>query len=210
MRTAVFMSSLAAGLLATASVWADSAPTDPALNAPTAQPPGDAPREAPRPVEPDDERTANNAVYAEGLGPGLYYSINYDRSFGDFAARVGFGYLSVSASSSSGGTEQTASASFFSIPITLSYLGIGSKRNMLELGAGATILHVGAGGSGFDTSSSNSANASATMVLPVGMVGYRFQPPGGGFVLRAGISPVLAGSIIPVLPLPYLALGGAF
>jgi hypothetical protein len=210
MRAPLFMSSLAVGLLVTASVRADPTSADPTLNAPMAQPPGDGPREAPRRAPPDDERTANNAIYAEGLGPGLYYSINYDRSFGDFAARVGFGYLSVSASSSSGGTEQTASASFFSIPITLSYLGIGSKQNMLELGAGATILHLGAGGSGFDTSSSSTSSASATFVLPVGMVGYRFQPPGGGFVLRAGISPIFAGSTIPVLPLPYLALGGAF
>jgi hypothetical protein len=42
------------------------------------------------------------------------------------------------------------------------------------------------------------------------VVGYRFQPPGGGFVLRTGLSPVFAGSSIPVLPWPYLALGGAF
>jgi hypothetical protein len=81
---------------------------------------------------------------------------------------------------------------------------------MLELGAGATIFHVGAGASSFNTSSSSSANDASTIVLPVGIVGYRYQPPGGGFVLRTGLSPVFAGSSIPVLPWPYLALGGAF
>jgi hypothetical protein len=212
MRLSIFISSLSVGLLAAASVWADSAPsTPPPANAP-APPVADTSGPPVRHAEPveEDERSANNAIYVEGLGPALFYSINYDRSFGDFAARIGFGYVSVSATSSSGDTQQTASASFFSVPITVSYLGIGSKRNMLELGAGATIFHVGAGASGFDTSSSSSANGSATFVLPVGMVGYRLQPPGGGFVLRAGISPVFAGSSIPVLPWPYLALGGAF
>jgi hypothetical protein len=211
MRSTVFISSLSVGLLAAASGWADgpppAVPPAPVANAPVVQPAADAPR--PQTAEPE-ERSANNAVYIEGLGPALFYSINYDRSFGDFAARVGFGYLSVSAGASSGSSGASASASFFSVPITVSYLGIGSKRNMLELGAGATIFHVGAGASGFDTSSSSSASGSSTFVLPVGVVGYRFQPPGGGFVLRTGLSPVFAGSSIPVLPWPYLALGGAF
>jgi hypothetical protein len=212
MRSSVFISSLSVGLMAATSVWADAAPpTAPPAVDPAAQPPADT-SGAPihHQAEAEDERSANNAVYAEGLGPALFYSINYDRSFGDFAGRVGFGYLSVSASASSGSTQETASASFFAVPVTVSYLGIGSKRNMLELGAGATIFHVGAGAGGFDTSGSASATASSTFVLPVGIVGYRLQPPGGGFLLRAGISPVFAGSSIPVLPWPYLALGGAF
>lgn len=210
MRLPIFISSLSIGLLAAASVWADSAPSAPLPNAP-APPVADTSGPPMRHAEPvDDERSANNAIYAEGLGPAIFYSINYDRSFGDFAGRIGFGYISVSATSSSGDTTQTASASFFSVPITVSYLGIGSKKHMLELGAGATIFHVGAGASGFDTSSNSSANASSTFVLPVGIVGYRLQPPGGGFVLRAGLAPIFAGSSIPVLPWPYLALGGAF
>lgn len=212
MRIALFISSLSVGLMAATSVWADSAPSTapPAVN-PAAQPPPDSSGPPGHHyVEADDERTANNAVYAEGLGPALFYSINYDRSFGDFAGRIGFGYLSVSAVSSSGDSQETASASFFAVPITVSYLGIGSKKHMLELGAGATIFHVGAGASGFDTSSSSSASSSSTIVLPAGIIGYRLQPPGGGFLLRAGVSPIFAGSTIPVLPWPYLALGGAF
>ncbi len=213
MRFVLFISSLSVGLMAATSVWADSSPSAaPPAIAPAAQPTADSaePPSYHHQTEADDERTANNAVYAEGLGPALFYSINYDRSFGDFSGRIGFGYLSVSAGASSGSTQETASASFFAVPVTVSYLGIGSKKHMLELGAGATIFHVGAGASGFDTTSSSSASSSSTFVLPVGIIGYRLQPPGGGFLLRAGISPVLAGSSIPVLPWPYLALGGAF
>jgi hypothetical protein len=216
MRLSTFCITVSAGLLVASSAWADppstaspAAPAAPAAPAVAAQPA--APETPAPPPDQEDERTANNAVYLEGLGPGLLYSINYDRSFGDFAARVGFGYLSISATAQSadGTTGSTASATFFTVPITVSYLGIGSKKHMLELGAGATILHVGAGGSTFDASSSQTANGGLTTVLPVAVVGYRFQPPHGGFLFRGGISPIIAGSTA-VLPWPYIALGGTF
>jgi hypothetical protein len=216
MRSSIVSITVSAGLLVASSAWADPAPSTPP--APAASPTS---AEAPAPPppsasEPEEERSANNALYLEGLGPGLFYSVNYDRSFGDFAGRVGFGYVSLSATSTddtgSGMVQQTtASAGLFTIPITVSYLGIGSKKNMLELGLGATILHVGAGVSTIDAKTdSSSSNASATVVLPVAIVGYRYQPPHGGFVFRGGLSPIFAGSSIPVLPWPYVALGGAF
>src|ERR1700722_14560400 len=212
MRSSIFAIALSAGLLVTSLASADPAPAPPPAPV-TVAPPVDAPAPPLRPAASEDERTAENAIYLEGLGPGLFYSINYDRSFGDFAGRIGFGYVSfsVSETDSSGEMAQsTSSAAFFAIPISVSYLGIGSKRNMLELGLGATIWHVGAGGSTIDANSSSTASGSATLVLPLGIVGYRYQPPAGGFVFRAGLSPLFAGSTIPVLPWPYLALGGAF
>ncbi len=163
-------------------------------------------------AEHSNERTANNAIYAEGLGAGIFYSLNYDRTFGDFAGRIGFGYVSLHAgvSSANGSSGSSGSASFLSVPITVSYLGIGSKKHMLELGAGATILNVGANASAFDVSSSSSSSGSTTVVLPNAMVGYRLQPPDGGFLLRAGLNVIMGGSELPVLPWPYLALGGTF
>jgi hypothetical protein len=208
----MFSISLATGLLAATTASADPAPSaPPAAPAPAAAPAAEAPAPPP-PVEAEEERTANNALYLEGLGPGLIYSVNYDRTFGDFAARVGFGYLSVSVSSGSttGMVQETPSASIFTIPITLSYLGVGTKKSMLELGLGATILHAGAGATTIDANSNSSANASATVVLPVAIVGYRYQPPHGGFLFRGGFSPIFAGSSLPVLPWPYVALGATF
>ena len=111
----------------------------------------------------EEERTANNAVYVEGLGPGILYSINYERSLSDFALRVGFGYVSVSATSNSGSTQTQASASIITVPITLSYLGVGSKTNIFELGVGATILHAGEGASSIDTDSSATAAHNQTL-----------------------------------------------
>jgi hypothetical protein len=225
MRSSTFTASLFTGLLGATSALADPAATtaaapdtgsDSAAATPAPAPP-EAKHDAPVGAVVDhapgeEERSAKNALYLEGLGSALFYSINYDRAFGDFSARVGFSYVSVSANASnaSGTAGASASASFMAIPITINYLGIGSVRNMLEVGAGATILHMGAGASGFDTSSKSSATAATTIVLPTALVGYRFQPADGGFFFRAGIAPIFGGSSLPVLPWPYLALGGTF
>ena len=167
---------------------------------------------APSPYAPplaETERTANTSIYAEGLGPGFLYSLNLDHIVGDFAVRVGFSYLSLTVTSTSSSGSATDTGSLLLVPITVSYLGIGSKKNMLELGAGATIIHVHAGASLFGFNSSNeSASASATTATAVALIGYRLQPPDGGFMLRVGLSPIFGSGF--VIALPYIALGGAF
>jgi hypothetical protein len=216
----MFVAMLGAGAFVTSAAVADVAPPPadvtpapaPALPLPDATAPPPAGAEAssrPRPQD-EDERAARNAVYVEGLGPGLLYSINYERSFGDFAARIGFSYWSVTASSGDGINTAQETASIFTVPITLSYLGIGSKRHMFEVGAGATIAHVGAGGTSIDTDSSTTSSGSATVIFPHAVLGYRYMPPDGGFLFKVGIAPIFAGDSIPVLPWPYLALGGVF
>lgn len=211
MRLGLVFVSVSVSLLAAASAWAadpaeEGAPVPAAAPAP---PPEGYPAPPPEGYgAPPQERTANNSIYIEGLGPGIFYSINYDRTFGDFAGRVGFSYISVSASATTNGnTTSEAHASFMTIPLTLSYIGIGSKKHIFEVGAGATIVHVGAGGSAFAVDE-KSGSASATAVLGNMIFGYRMQPPDGGFLLRAGLSPIFGGGSF--IPLPYLALGGTF
>src|SRR5258708_32538297 len=85
------------------------------------------------------ERTANNALYVEGLGAGLFYSLNYDHAFGPVAGRAGIGYFAVS----SGGSSTT----WVSIPLTVSYLGLGGLKHMFEVGAGVSINYFGRRGS---------------------------------------------------------------
>jgi hypothetical protein len=165
---------------------------------------------APLSSENSEERSAKNSLYGELLGAGLFYSIDYDRTFGDFAGRVGLSYLSLKATGyepdSNGNLRETsASASFLSIPLTVSYLGIGSKKHMFELGAGATILHMGAGASSFYASS----KASATVAVVTGVVGYRLQPPDGGFMFRVGLSPIYHPDF-GVLPWPHISFGASF
>ena len=157
----------------------------------------------------ETERTANTSIYAEGLGPAFLYSLNVDRIVGDFALRVGFSYLSLTVSSTSSSGTSTDTGSLLLVPITVSYLGIGSKKNMLELGAGATIIHVHAGATLFGfNSGTSSASASETTATAVALIGYRLQPPDGGFMMRVGLSPIFGSGF--VIALPYIALGGAF
>ena len=211
MRLGVVVGCWSISMLVALSGWAQEAPAEAAPPPPPPPagyppPPGYPP---PGYEAPPEERTANNAIYGEGLGPGLLYSVNYDRTFGDFAGRLGFGYVSLSSSASSNGVSASNSASLITVPITLSYIGIGSKKHMFEIGGGVTVVHLGAGATSFAADDSKTASGSANFVLGDVIVGYRLQPPGGGFLLRAGLSPII-GAANAVLPWPYLALGGCF
>ena len=139
-------------------------------------------------------RRAENALYVELLGPGLLYSVDYDRAFGDLSARIGIGYLS--------GT----SSSFVAVPLTISYLGLGSKKHMFEIGAGVAIWNFSANYSLLGANSNSST--SATIVAATGILGYRYQPPNGGFFLRVGLSPLIFQS--GFIPWPHLGLGATF
>jgi hypothetical protein len=191
------------------AVAAPSTADDSAPAASPAPPTADAPRPisapAPPSSEPPKKRTANNAIYVEGLGAGLIYSVNYEHMFGDFAPRVGFEYLSVSATTSTG----EAHTSLIGIPLSVSYLGIGSLQNMFEVGAGATILLAGEGASFIDVDESSSASGSSTLVFGTVTAGYRFQMADGGFMFRGGLNAVIGGDT-PLFPWPYIGLGGAF
>lgn len=157
------------------------------------------------------EREAKNAIYLDLLGPGLMYSINYDRVIvDDVSARIGFSYFGVGASASDGsGTTASAEFSYWAIPITVSYLGVGSDTHILELGGGGAIVNFSGSGLLEADDSSVGADASVTTAALTALVGYRRQPADGGFVFRAGLSPMLAfeGGF---LPWGYLSLGAAF
>jgi hypothetical protein len=162
------------------------------------------------------DRTALNTVYAEGLGAGGAYSVNYERLvLSDLGIHVGFSYWSVSASASGGGSTSSASGSFIAIPITASYLGISSGNHALELGGGITIWNISVAGN------SGGWVGSATGFIPVGtlIAGYRYQPRGGGFNFRVGASPLFGKGLglnskdpgaFGVLPWGYLSLGWTF
>jgi outer membrane protein OmpA-like peptidoglycan-associated protein len=115
--------------------------------------------------------TVQKTVFLELNGQGLLPSFNYDTRFskklGGLGARIGisnFSFLGVSVST---------------IPVGLNYLKpFGKPGNYLELGGGVTFL----GGTflGFGASTTiGTLNA-----------GYRYQPVGGGFNFRIGITPL--------------------
>ena len=145
--------------------------------------------------------TAFNSVFAEALGVGGLYSINYERRFGQsgWAGRIGFSYISLGASEGGG------SVSLLTFPITLSYLGIGDYYNKFEIGAGGMIARASAsaGGVGSSYASASGIGGAGTVLF-----GYRYQSDGGGFQFRAGISPLFGPG--GVLPWGYISFGGAF
>jgi len=135
----------------------------------------------------------------------------------DVGVRVGFSYMSFGASATDTTTGQTsnASATFITVPITASYIGVRSGSSSLELGGGMTITYAGGSASGVGVS----ASGSGMLPLGVAMVGYRLHPVDHpGFQLRVGLM-ALAGEGLGfsnnagnfgVIPWGYLSLGASF
>jgi hypothetical protein len=158
-------------------------------------------------------RDANNSFFIEGGGPGLLYSLNYERIVErDFGLRIGFSYTSFSATATSGGSTASASAAFVTVPVIVSYLGVSSGNHALELGAGGTMVYASGSASGTGIAASGSG------MLPLGtvIVGYRRQPVDGGFQFRVGIEALMGKGLslsnpnpdsFGVLPWMYMSFG---
>ena len=157
-------------------------------------------------------RVAKNSVYAEGLGPGGAYSINYERMVHeDVGVRAGLSYMSWSASAGS----SEASASMFSLPITASYIGVSAGSHALEIGGGATLFYATGSSSSLGLSTSGSGVAGYGTAL----LGYRIQPRDGGFQFRVGLATLFGPGLSlsssdpdkwGALPWGYISFGGTF
>lgn len=153
------------------------------------------PKTIKEPVEP----AAPNSIWAEGGGPALAYSINYERRFfDDLGVRAGVEYLPLSVSG--GGSSATNTTLAF--PIGVSYLGVRSGKHGLEVGGGVTI-YANAG-----SASAGGTTASGSAVFPLGWVqaGYRYHPvKNAGFNFRIGVMGMIGGA--PLYSLAYLGVG---
>lgn len=146
------------------------------------------------------ERKAKNLVYLELLGNGIAYSVNYERMLtDDLSARLGFSYLSVSLGSGS----SKAKADIVTAPILLNYT-VGGRNHRAELGAGATVIYASASSSDGGVTSSGEGAA----IVGTGVVGYRYSPADGGFVFRAGFTPLFGKG--GFLPWGGMSFGGTF
>ena len=129
------------------------------------------------------------AVFFELLGPGGLFSANFDTRLSKrndgIGIRGGLSYASIN------------DATLFTVPVQLNYL-LGKDEKFFEVGLGATY---GTGKDEFDTSESE--------VIGTMTFGYRKQPKDGGFLFRAGISPIFAdGDFVPYWP--YVSFGYSF
>lgn len=140
---------------------------------------------------PGKPRTANNVLYAEFLGPGIAWSVNYERTFlRDFSARGGFSIV------------PTVDGAPVILPITLAYHGAGNGVHSLELAAGVDVAVLFSEGS----YRGNHYNPGVDVAGLVSL-GYRLQPLDGGFFLRAGLDVLFSQT---VYPWPHLSMGATF
>lgn len=138
-------------------------------------------------------QTKPNSIYFEALGNGGLYSVNYDRLFTEnFGGRVGVMYLSTL------DFFWTSIDNILLIPAILNYF-VGTKHK-LELGGGIVFASVGS--FGFESGSG------ASNVVGTAVIGYRYQKPEGGFLFRAGFTPLFNSE--GVEPWGGISLGFSF
>lgn len=148
-----------------------------------------------------DERTAHNVVFAEALGTGLLYSVNYERLFdapwirGHLGLRAGASYFTYSVSS----YGRSGNLVLVSVPIVASYY-YGWRAHHLQVGLGATVLYTGVATDSEGTKFENERSGAG--VAAAGVIGYRFMPRDGGLTFGVGFTPLLRAS-------KFLPWGGA-
>jgi len=162
------------------------------------------------------DKPAPNSVFVEGMGSGLFYSVNYERRVIDVVGiRAGFSYMSMTAEATAGGTTSSASSTYVTVPITASYLGVRGRRSGLEVGGGLTLAYA----SGSASTGVSSASGSGMTPIGTAMVGYRLHPvDGAGFQFRVGVMALAAKGFsfdpdpnkFGVLPWLYMSLGAGF
>jgi hypothetical protein len=139
---------------------------------------------------------AAKSVYIELGGPGLA-SANFDMRFNNkedgLGFRAGIGGFSVSTNDYLGsGSSKT---SIVTIPLGLTYLLGKDKKHYFEMGAGVTPVFASNKDTYNGTTTSEDEFNSTFGHL---YFGYRLQPADGGFLFRAGITPVFGkGYFIP-------------
>ncbi len=147
---------------------------------------------------------SRNAIYAEIYGPGILYSVNYERFIsGNSTVRVGASTFTTSYNS---GKEQSR---FFVFPLIAYYL-VGSGSSKFEAGGGIDVMMTRAKDYGDIEVLSSPIVSSATAILLVGSIGYRYQPLGGGFHFRIAFNPLLSPYTGFFIPTGGLSVGVCF
>lgn len=154
---------------------------------------------------------APNSIFVEGLGAGLWYSINYERIFFEqVGVRAGFGFVSLSASAG----DASSSAAFVAVPITINWIGLRGGKSALELGGGVTPVFTSASASSGLTASGTGSTAYGSF-----HVGYRLHPQTAGFQFRVGLMAVYGPGLgfsatnpssVGVIPWGYISFGASF
>ena len=138
---------------------------------------------------PASEPEARNALYFELGGNALLYSLNYERRVRDaLSARAGLMFLSLEGTDSDSG--ESADVNVALIPLMINGL-LGDGAGRLELGIGP--IFGLAGGSVTDVEGTEVDFSGVGLAGVTSTIGYRYQPPDGGIIFRAGLVPFYSG-----------------
>ena len=114
------------------------------------------------------DTSARSSIFFEYLGNGILYSLNYDRKLTNhFSGRIGINYWVWSLL----GTTRAAQ-----MPVLVNYLA-GWSSHRFELGVGINSGVIWEEGD------------RSAVFLPTAALGYRYQPPGGGWLFRINFTP---------------------
>lgn len=142
-----------------------------------------------------------NAIYVEGLGPGLLYSVNYDRRITpNISVRLGFTSWSLELPFIL--TVERISLTAF--PLMVNFL-TGEGESHLELGIGPMPSFASSHGEDIFGSTSQSSGKS---VVGIGTLGYRFQPTKAGLFFRISFTPLF--TFKKFVPWGGISVGGTF
>jgi hypothetical protein len=124
------------------------------------------------------KRTAWNNAYLEAAGSNWQYSFNYERLISDdWSLRIGvYPYDRRNSNSNADSTAIDRSLLGLTVVCTASHL-IGPGSHKLEIGGGFMCFIPPLNGDGLGALA--------------GIIGYRYQPKGGGFLFRAGFTPLI-------------------
>ncbi len=134
------------------------------------------------------EQKANNSVYIELGGNGLYYSVNYERillrtGFANYALRGGMSFF-----------KMNTNRNIFSWPLELNVI-FGQKKSHIEFAPGYTLIH---------ESELGENHFGSILFL---RIGYRYQKSTKGFIFRVGFTPY-TDFLIDFWDTPQLSLWG--
>lgn len=159
---------------------------------------------------PSDKKVINQSFYGELGGPGILFSVNYDRRFTQskfgIGGRAGLGFVSGYSDTfdpSTGSYRNGKYRSVVTVPVQVNYLfGKETSVNALEIGAGATYLGHRTNLLDFDN------NDNQPHFLGTASFMYRRMPKDGGFSWRIGFTPLFANGYIQ--PFGAVSLGYNF
>ena len=129
-----------------------------------------------------------NALYFELFGQGVLYSFNYDyRISPDFSVRAGF--------TSWGVGFWAGRFQFTGFPLMINHLS-GTNKGHFEAGIGLMPVVLKFQGGADSPFYASDGDGTITSIIGTATLGYRYQPPQGGFVFRAGITPMVGQRFI--------------